>query len=61
MTDARPNIIFIITDEQRYDTIRAWAMSTWIRRTWTGWCGGRIVLRMPCDRRFVCARSRESL
>ena len=37
MSDDRPNIIFIITDQQRFDTIRELGFDYMKPPTWTDW------------------------
>ena len=38
----RPDILFIMTDQQRFDTIAHSAILTFIHRTWIVWYAGGI-------------------
>jgi len=55
---SRPDILFIMTDQQRFDTIAALGNSTSIRLISTVWCEeeSRFQMHMPLVRFCVAAR-----
>ena len=58
---SQPNVLYLMTDQQRFDTMARWATATSTRPTSTGWCGAASRSPTPTrPARSACRRATRS-